>query len=211
MQHRPAQSSTKVKPTGSRPKNNGLFTVRVDCPPTLQSAFRDFVLVCIWPYVIITCVLKRILHNKQVIFIQILESPSPPYCYFSVRKLSGVQWSKKHEKCIFESPHNDMKDVLSIRESNFNDTNGSKFSHLITVGAEGSDTPPPFRSTQGWTTCCSLAAWLRENGERMRQWRGNGERIRKWREIHSSLHFCIFSLFPPSLSISYIKTFVAKC
>ena len=30
------------------------------------------------------------------------------------------------------------------------------------------------------------------------------EKMRKWREIHS-LHFLIFSLFPPSLSISYIK------
>ena len=28
--------------------------------------------------------------------------------------------------------------------------------------------------------------------------------MRKWREIHS-LHFLIFSLFPPSLSISYVK------
>ena len=28
--------------------------------------------------------------------------------------------------------------------------------------------------------------------------------MRKWREIHS-LHFLIFSLFPPSLSISYIQ------
>ena len=28
--------------------------------------------------------------------------------------------------------------------------------------------------------------------------------MRKWREIHS-LHFLIFPLFPPSLSISYIK------
>ena len=51
-----------------------------------------------------------------------------------------------------------------------------------------------------------LPAWpfsLRENGERMRKWSGNGERMRKWREI--SLDFLIFSLFPPSLSISYIK------
>ena len=38
----------------------------------------------------------------------------------------------------------------------------------------------------------------------MKKWRGNGERMRKWREIHS-LHFLIFYLFPPSLSISYIK------
>ena len=49
-----------------------------------------------------------------------------------------------------------------------------------------------------------LAAWLRENGERMRKWRGNGERMRKWREIHSQ-DFLILCLFPPSLSISYIK------
>ena len=28
--------------------------------------------------------------------------------------------------------------------------------------------------------------------------------MRKWREIHS-LHFLILALFPPSLSISYIK------
>ena len=56
---------------------------------------------------------------------------------------------------------------------------------------------------QGCTSCASLAAWLWENGERMRKWRGR-DRMRKWREIHS-LHFLIFSLFPPSLSISYIK------
>ena len=38
------------------------------------------------------------------------------------------------------------------------------------------------------------------NGEEMdREWE-NGERTRKWREIHS-LHFLIFSFFPPSLSI----------
>ena len=67
---------------------------------------------------------------------------------------------------------------------------------------------------QGCTTCGSLAAGLRENGEKMREWRGSGERmrkwrrnrerIRKWRAIHS-LYCLIFSLFPPSLSISYIK------
>ena len=39
--------------------------------------------------------------------------------------------------------------------------------------------------------------------EMEREW-GNGESMRKWKEIHS-LHFLIFSLFSPSLSISYIK------
>ena len=38
----------------------------------------------------------------------------------------------------------------------------------------------------------------------MKKWRENEEMERKWREIHS-LHFLIFSFFPPSLSISYIK------
>ena len=53
---------------------------------------------------------------------------------------------------------------------------------------------------QGCTTCGRLVAMLWENGERRRKWRG----IRKWREIQCP-HFFIFSLFPPSLSISYIK------
>ena len=41
----------------------------------------------------------------------------------------------------------------------------------------------------------------RENEKMKRKWR---ERMRKRSEIHS-LHFLIFSLFPPSLFISYIK------
>ena len=44
----------------------------------------------------------------------------------------------------------------------------------------------------------------RENEKIKRKLRGNGERMRKRKEIHS-LHFLIFSLFPPSLFISYIK------
>ena len=34
----------------------------------------------------ITCVLKRILHKKKVIFIQLIEYPLPPYCCYSVTK-----------------------------------------------------------------------------------------------------------------------------
>ena len=56
---------------------------------------------------------------------------------------------------------------------------------------------------QGCTNCGSLAAWLRENEE-------NEKMKRKWSGIHS-LHFLIFSLFPPSLSISYIKKIVSFC
>ena len=35
-----------------------------------------------------------------------------------------------------ETPHNEMKFVLSIKESNFNAKNGSKFSHFLTIRAE---------------------------------------------------------------------------
>ena len=50
-----------------------------------------------------------------------------------------------------------------------------------------------FGLMQGCATCCSLGLWS-----------GHGERMRKWSEIHS-LHFLIFSSFPPSLYISYIQ------
>ena len=85
---------------------------------------------------------------------------------------------------------------------------------------------------QGCTNRCSLAAGLQGNEERMRKWRGNGEemerewgngekmrkwredeemeRIRKLREIHSP-HFLIFSLFPPSLFIFYIRNCLIFC
>ena len=38
------------------------------------------------------------------------------------------------------------------------------------------------RHRQGCATCCSLAAGLRGNGERMRKWRENEEIERRWRE-----------------------------
>ena len=43
-------------------------------------------------------------------------------------------------------------------------------------------TLPRSCKVQGCTTCTILAAWLWENGERIRKWRGNGEKMRKWRE-----------------------------
>ena len=49
----------------------------------------------------------------------------------------------------------------------------------------------------------AVGKW-RENEKMKRKWRENEEMERKWREIHS-LHFLIFSLFPPCLSISYVK------
>ena len=43
---------------------------------------------------------------------------------------------------MFEAPHDEIKFVLSIKESKFNEQNGSKFSHLLTVRAQGADPPP---------------------------------------------------------------------
>ena len=46
-------------------------------------------------------------------------------------------------KNAFETPHNEIKCVLSIIESYSIEKNGSKFSHLLTVRPEVAD-PPPF-------------------------------------------------------------------
>ena len=50
---------------------------------------------------------------------------------------------KGHEKCIFETPYNEIKCVLSVKESNFNEKN-QNFEHLLTVRAEVADRPPPW-------------------------------------------------------------------
>ena len=41
------------------------------------------------------------------------------------------------KNAFFENPHNEIKCVLSIEGSNFDEKNETKFSHLPTVGAEG--------------------------------------------------------------------------
>ena len=43
------------------------------------------------------------------------------------------------KNAFFETPHNEIGCVLSIKESNFNEKNESKFSHFLTVRAEGDD------------------------------------------------------------------------
>ena len=59
------------------------------------------------------------------------------------------------------------------------------------------------RDARKWRENQKVKREWRENKEMEREW-GNGEWLWKWREIHS-LHFLIFSFFPPSLSISCIK------
>ena len=66
--------------------------------------------------------------------------------------------------------------------------------------------------SQGFTSCASMAAWLWENGERMRKWRGNGERMRKWTQNEQierdSLSTFPHFLFITSLSIHFLSKIV---
>ena len=52
-----------------------------------------------------------------------------------------MQPPKEHEKCIFETLHNEMKCVLSIKVLEINGKNGSKFSHMLAVRADGAEPP----------------------------------------------------------------------
>ena len=70
------------------------------------------------PYITIIGALKRILQKEKVIFTQLLGSPIPPIlllCHNMVgeRYSIRVKSYEGHGKCIFETPHNDMKCVLS--------------------------------------------------------------------------------------------------
>ena len=54
------------------------------------------------------------------------------------------QWRcKGHEKCIFETPHNEIKCVLSVKESNFNEKKIKIFTFAYGQG-RGGWPPPPY-------------------------------------------------------------------
>ena len=56
----------------------------------------------------------------------------------------------------------------------------------------------------GLQNCSSLLAWLQENGERMKKWRGNGERFTLY--ISSfSLYFLPLYRFPISKIVSFCR------
>ena len=67
---------------------------------------------------------------------------------------------------------------------------------------------------QGCTNCGSLAVYMQENVERMRNCRGNEEGMRKWREIlRFTLYIASFSLYflpPYPFPISKIVSFFRK-
>ena len=62
--------------------------------------------------------------------------------------------SDKNE--FFETPHNEIKCVLSIIESYSIEKNVSKFLHLLTVRAEVADPPSPYGQPD-----CKISVFLR--------------------------------------------------
>ena len=54
-------------------------------PPLYGRLFLIFILVFFWPYLMIICFLKRILHKKKSISMQLLESPIPPLTAAALR------------------------------------------------------------------------------------------------------------------------------
>ena len=72
----------------------------------------------------------------------VIESAVSKLFMLLCHKMVGLPYSrgvKGMKKNIFETSHNEMKSILSIKESNFNGKKGSKFSHLLMVKAEGAD------------------------------------------------------------------------
>ena len=54
--------------------------------------------------------------------------------------VDGYFWNsrsvKGHKNCIFETPHNKIKCVLIVKESNFNEEKIKIFTYMLTVRAE---------------------------------------------------------------------------
>ena len=70
------------------------------CPPPLQSALCDFFLVYFWPFIMIICVQKLILHKKKSISVQLLGSPIPPLNDAALQMfICKRQPRRGHEKC----------------------------------------------------------------------------------------------------------------
>ena len=99
------------------------------------------------------------------------QSQIPPHWCYSVTKWSdsGIvevqKITKGNEKCIFETPYNEMKGVQGVKESNFDAKNASQFSDLLMVRTEGVQgllcrswniAVDPNKSTRAWVQFCLL-------------------------------------------------------
>ena len=93
---------------------------------------------------------------------QLLESPIPPLTAAALRIIICKRPAPHFDnhKCIFETLHTEIKCVLSVKESNFNEKKRSKFSHLLTVGAEVADLPPLYGQPDRRTSSLFLTSRL---------------------------------------------------
>ena len=56
--------------------------------------------------------------------------------------VDGYFWNSGHEQSIFETPHNEMKCVMSVKESNFNEKKDQNV-HICSRSGPRWLTPPP--------------------------------------------------------------------
>ena len=88
-----------------------------------------------------------------------MQCNSSSYCCswsFAWGRPSFWQPQKGHENCNFETLHNEKK-CFECQRIKFQWINGSPFSHMLTVRAEGADSPP---HTVSLTVKCLLSLWL---------------------------------------------------
>ena len=112
----------------SSKKEDILHADRKRWPPHQPYGQPFVIFLCFWPQIMNICALKRILHKKKAIFWMIIcKRPNPPEDHFQEASPSGWRFAtmKRAWKIAF---HNEIKCVLSTKESNFNGKNGSKFS-----------------------------------------------------------------------------------
>ena len=107
-----------------------------------------------WPYIMIIGILARILNKKKSTsmhylnpqFLLLLLLPSGDH----LQKAGPSFWQprKGQEKCIFEILHIEIKCVLSVKESNFNEKRIKIFTFAYSQGQGGWPSPPLYPDEQ---------------------------------------------------------------
>ena len=100
------------------------------------------------------CVLKRILDKKKAILWMIIcKRLAPPDDH--LKEASSSEWTfattNRAGKIHFWDPSQWDKMCIEYQKSNFNGKNGSKFSHMLLVGAKVADPPAPLPPTVSLT------------------------------------------------------------
>ena len=123
-----------------RHKKTGYFTVRVTAsvyhPPPLTVSFLWIIFWCTFDLIFWLFMFWNGFYTRKVIFIQLQEFPTPPYCRCcSVTKGSdsGIAEALKALKMHFWDPSKLDKMCFEYHRVIFHWRNGSRFSHLLTV------------------------------------------------------------------------------